>query len=70
MSWIEQLSDVELSEAIESTGAMAARLYAQDADTTEIDARLDELIGEHDRRTSNRAAERHAYRKELWGLER
>jgi hypothetical protein len=45
-----ELTDVELSEAIESTGAFSARLYAQGEDTTEVESHLDHLIAEFERR--------------------
>lgn len=48
--WIAEMTDTELSEAIESTGAMANRLYCEGCDTAKVDARLDELMAEADRR--------------------
>lgn len=44
------MTDAELSDEIESTGAISARLYAQGIDTTEVDERLDALMAEFDRR--------------------
>jgi len=55
MTWITELSNAELSDAIESTGAMSSRLYAQGADTSEVDARLDDLMAEFERRASSQA---------------
>lgn len=44
------MSTAQLSEAIESTGAMASRLYALKQDTSDVDAQLDLLVAEFDSR--------------------
>lgn len=50
-----QLTDQELGDTIVSTGAHAARLYAQEANTDEVDARLDALVEEYERRRNKPA---------------
>jgi hypothetical protein len=51
-TWIDGMSRDELLCAIESTGAMCARLYARGASTVEVDARLDLLMSAFDARES------------------
>jgi len=53
-NWITELTDLELSDAIESTCNMASSLYDQKVDTTEVDAQVDMLIAEFDRREADR----------------
>lgn len=48
--WITALTDSELSETIESTGHMAAALYANGLDSHAADQTLDDLLDEHARR--------------------